>query len=181
MSLPLQPCRLLITAGSGSGSTTLGGAIARAWAVPHADVDDYYWEPTSPPFRQKRDPAERLHLMRQIFLPRTAWVLSGSLMGWGDDLMPAFDAVILLTLDPKLRMARLEEREAMRMDELVRAGTASREHYDTFMTWARGYDDPDFSGRTRAQHEQWLARLSCPVLRLDGSRPVEDLVESVLR
>ena len=34
-------------------------------------------------------------------------------------------------------------------------------------------------GRYRARHESWLARLPCPVLRLDGAQPTEALANAV--
>ena len=46
----MTPCHLHITGASGSGTTTLGRALASAWAVPHADTDDYFWVPTTPPY-----------------------------------------------------------------------------------------------------------------------------------
>jgi adenylate kinase family enzyme len=39
--------RLHILGASGSGTTTLGKAIANELAAPHFDTDDYYWLPTS--------------------------------------------------------------------------------------------------------------------------------------
>jgi hypothetical protein len=45
-----------------------------------------------------------------------------------------------------------------------------------FREWASRYDDPSFEGRSRAQHERWLAGQGAPVLRLAGERPVEELV-----
>ncbi|WP_031469624.1 AAA family ATPase [Sciscionella sediminilitoris] len=167
--------RLLITGASGSGTTTLGRELAGRAQVPHADVDDYFWIPTDPPYVRKRAETERIELMRAVFLPRASWVLSGSLMGWGDSLMPVFDAAVFLTLDPEIRMRRLTERETLRYGGADTA--ASRE----FLDWARGYDDPGFSGRNLARHEQWLARLSCPVLRLDSRATVTELAESVTR
>lgn len=47
------------------------------------------------------------------------------------------------------------------------------------MDWARRYEDPTFSGRTRARHERWLETVPCPVLRLDGTRPVVELVSQL--
>ncbi|MEO8329278.1 MAG: hypothetical protein ABI586_04660, partial [Candidatus Nanopelagicales bacterium] len=79
--------RLHITGASGTGTTTLGHALADEWSAPHADADDYFWMPTSPPFSVKRPESERLPLMKQLFLPRDHWILSGSLMGWGDPLI----------------------------------------------------------------------------------------------
>ncbi|BCW66847.1 hypothetical protein NicSoilB4_16100 [Arthrobacter sp. NicSoilB4] len=175
----LDPCRLFIMGASGSGTTTLGRAIADKWAIPHADADDYFWRPTSPPYTEQRAPVERLSLMREVFVPRSTWVLSGSIMGWGEDLMAMFDAVVFLTLDPETRMTRLLAREKTRMLELSRAGSSDEAAHEEFMSWARGYDEPDFAGRNRSRHEQWLAMFSCPILRLDSSRPVNNLVEAI--
>jgi hypothetical protein len=50
-----------------------------------------------------------------------------------------------------------------------------------FIDWASQYDDGTLPGRSRPRHEGWLARIGMPVLRLDGSRPTEELVAAVLR
>jgi hypothetical protein len=168
--------RLHVNGASGSGTTTLARAVADAWAVPHADVDDYFWLPTDPPYVDKRPEVDRLALMEQVFLPREAWVLSGSMLGWGDSVVGRCDAVVLMTLDPAERMRRIEAREHVRRG----GGPVDQAAWSAFLTWARGYDDPLFEGRSRASHEEWLATLTCPILRLDGSRPREALRDEVL-
>ena len=50
--------------------------------------------------------------MREVFLPRADWVLSGSLEGWGDVFIPVFDLVVLLTTPREIRLQRLRAREA---------------------------------------------------------------------
>ena len=82
--------RIHITGASGAGITTLGRALADALAVPHHDTDDYFWQPTSPPYQRNREKADRLRLMQEMFLGRAEWVLSGSLDGWGDPLIAHF-------------------------------------------------------------------------------------------
>jgi adenylate kinase family enzyme len=174
--ISVQRSRLHITGASGSGTTTLARAVASAWSAPHAEVDDYFWLPTDPPYTHKRPEADRVPLMRQVFLPRESWVLSGSLVGWGDDVIAACDAVVLVTLEPVERLRRLEAREQVR-----RGGEPHDEDaWDAFIAWAAGYDDPTFDGRSRVMHEQWLASLRCPVLRLDSDRPVDELRDQVL-
>src|SRR3954468_18203090 len=93
----MKTCRIHITGASGAGVTTLGRALADALAVSHADTDDYFWQPTDPPFQHSRDKADRLRLMHEMFVGRAAWVLSGSLDRWGDPLIPQFDLVVFLT------------------------------------------------------------------------------------
>lgn len=168
--------RLYVTGASGSGTTTLARAVADAWAVPHADADDYFWLPSDPPFVAKRDRAERVALMEQVFLPREAWVLSGSMLGWGDDVAHRADAVVFLTLDPAERLRRLEVRE----DARRATGPVDDDAVEAFLTWARGYDDPSFDGRSRAAHERWLTTVPRSVLRLDSALPVAELRDAVL-
>lgn len=175
----MHRCRLHITGASGCGTTTLARAVADLWAVPHADVDDYFWRPTVPAFTVKRPEAERIALMQDVFVPRDAWVLSGSLMGWGDGLSRHFDAIVFLALEPDVRLARLAARERARYGGAIAPGGPLEEQHQAFMQWARDYDDPRFTGRSRSQHEAWLATVACPVLRLDSRLPVSTLVREV--
>lgn len=61
----------------------------------------------------------------------------------------------------------------------IEAGGDLEAGHQEFMDWARRYEDPTFSGRTRARHERWLETVPCPVLRLDGTRPVVELVSQL--
>ena len=176
----MKPCRIHLTGASGSGVTTLGRALADTLAIPHHDTDDYYHQPTAPPFQHKRDIAERLQLMHEMFLPRIDWVLSGSVESWGDSLIPYFDLVVFLTTPQELRLQRLRAREATHFGaDAVAAGGWHHKETEEFIEWASHYEAGDREGRSLARHQAWLARLPCPVVRLDGSRPLPELVAQV--
>ena len=176
----MKNCRIHIMGASGAGVTSLGRALADALAVPHHDTDDYFWQPTTPPYRNKREPAERLRLMRELFLPRADWVLSGGLDGWGDPIIAQFDLVIFLVTPRDLRLQRLRAREARHFgaDAVAPGGWRHRET-EEFIEWASHYEEGDREGRNLARQQAWLALLPCPVLRLDGSRPLPELVAEV--
>ena len=91
--------RIHIFGPSGAGTSTLGRVLACRLETQHFDTDDFYWEPSDPPFRTKRTIAERRTLMQAAFLPRSDWVLSGSLDSWSDGIADRFTAAIFLTLD----------------------------------------------------------------------------------
>lgn len=176
----MKPCRLHITGASGSGTTTLGRAIAQEWGVPHADSDDYFWLPSPQPFTTQRAPELRVPLMREVFAAREAWVLSGSLTGWGDSLAVESDAFVFLVLSHDTRLERLRQREYRRYGDLIEPGGARYESHREFLEWASSYDDPHFDGRSLHGHREWLSTFDIPVLELDSSVPVAELVTAVL-
>ncbi len=101
----MKASRIHIMGASGAGVTTLGRALANTLAISHHDTDDYFWRPTEPPYRETRPAADRLHLMEELFLGRLAWVLSGSLDGWGDPIVPLFDLVVFLSAPTEVRLS----------------------------------------------------------------------------
>ncbi|MGH2585028.1 MAG: AAA family ATPase [Dehalococcoidia bacterium] len=166
--------RVHILGASGSGTTTLGRAMAQQLRCPSFDTDDYYWLPSDPPFRDKRSVPERHALLGEALARHERWVLSGSLCGWGDIFIPQFDLVVFLWVPPNLRLARLRERERRRYgDAALAPGGAMHETYEAFMAWAAAYDDGDLTIRSRKLQEDWLRRLPCPVLRLEGDESIE--------
>jgi adenylate kinase family enzyme len=81
--------RLHILGASGSGTTTLGMALSAHFGYTQLDTDDYFWEPTDPPFQRPRDRDARQTLLAAALDVHPRWVLSGSLCGLGGHLHPA--------------------------------------------------------------------------------------------
>jgi adenylate kinase family enzyme len=78
-----SPLRIHITGASGSGTTTLGAALASEFGISHLDADDYFWLPSDPPYSQKRQSSERLSSIVSDLMFGQNVVLSGSKVGWG--------------------------------------------------------------------------------------------------
>ncbi|MBL6455208.1 hypothetical protein JMJ55_07730 [Belnapia sp. T6] len=172
--------RLHILGASGSGTTTLGMAVARRLGCPFHDADTTFWLPTDPPFTAIRPMPERLERLRRALAASEDWVLSGAVTGWGDALIPEFSLVVFLSLDPARRMERLKRREAARHGARIEPGGDLAAVHASFMAWATAYDTAGLGQRSRVQQESWLADLPCPVLRLDSDQPLEALVQALL-
>ncbi len=84
--------------------------------------------------------------------------------------------VVFFNLDPDERMRRLHAREASRRE----GQTFDPVAWEEFLTWASGYDDPNFSGRSLWAHEEWLAGIGLPVLTLDSAADPKALRDAVL-
>ena len=181
MSDSLVTRRIFITGAAGAGSTTLGRALATALGAPHHDTDDYLWRPSSPPYQEWRPEEDRLRLMREIFLPRSEWVLSGGVQNWGEEIVPLLDLVVFLQTSTEVRLARLKSREAQRFGaEAIGPGGWREREFRKFVDWAEQYDAGTAEGRNQANQTAWLDALPSRVLRLDSARPVDDLVAAVL-
>lgn len=178
----MQRRRIHVIGASGAGVTTLGRALATALALPYHDTDDYFWLPTTPPYQTLRAVADRLRLMQEMFLPRAGWVLGGSVTGWGGEIVTHFDQVIFIRTANDIRLQRLRAREAMHFGaEAIAPGGWHHEDTESFIEWASHYEDSTRDGRNLERHEAWLAGVPCPILRLDGGRPIAELVGEVCR
>lgn len=175
-----MPSRVGITGASGSGVTTLGAALAARLGAVHIDTDDHHWVATDPPYQVKREIPERLARIRVEQARAGRWVISGTLDDWAAPVTGATELVVLLEVPTAIRLARLRSRESSRFGDLLRPGGAMHDTHREFIDWAAQYDEGTMPGRSRPRHEKWLANLSIPVLRLDGTRPPGELVEAIL-
>jgi adenylate kinase family enzyme len=176
--------RIHILGPSGSGTTTLASALAARLRCPAYETDDFYWLPTEPPFQTKRPVATRLELLDAALGETEHWVLAGSLCGWGDPLIPRFEFVVLLELDPAIRLRRLQERELNRYGaRRISTGGDLHAKYEAFLDWAARYDEGGMDVRSRLLHETWMAALPprIRVLRLDSQQSVDELLSTVLQ
>jgi adenylate kinase family enzyme len=172
--------RIHILGASGSGTSTLGSALARRLGVPHADSDSLYWLPTNPPFTTPRSPDARQELLLRTLPVDGHWVFSGAATKWAAPLEPHYDLVVFLLLDPAVRMARLRRREAARFGARILPGGDMEATSAAFIAWAEAYDTAGSLRRGLVTHEAWLLDQPAPVLRLDSIVPVAELVAAVL-
>jgi adenylate kinase family enzyme len=172
--------RIHILGASGSGTSTLGAALAARLGLPHVDADTLFWMATDPPFTTRR-PSEERHALLLQSLPITGqWVFSGSALKWAVSLEPVYDLIVFLRLDPSARMERLRRRQAVRYGARIETDGDMAAATANFLRWAEAYDSAGPEQRSLVLHEEWLSPQTAPVLRLDSSAPVEDLVASVL-
>ena len=168
--------KIHIIGASGAGSTTLGQVLAQSLNWTHLDADEYYWQKTNPPYTIKIPLEERNSTITKDFEATKNVILSGSMISWGSQWLQAFDLVVFLYVPPAIRIARLEKREYERYGSVLETDPHRAEQYKAFIDWAKKYDDPDFEGRSITQHNIWLQKLSCPVLRIEGDTTVSERI-----
>lgn len=158
---------------SGSGTSTLGRKICSGLGYQFMDTDDYFWLPTDPKFTQKRPAADRLALMKKDIERAGNVVVSGSLVDWGDELIPFFSLAIRLETDPAIRLERLKKRERAAFGSRLDMGGDMYQNHIAFLAWAMEYDTGGTDMRSKAKHDQWQKLLNCPLIILDGAADLE--------
>jgi adenylate kinase family enzyme len=172
--------RLHIFGASGTGVSTLGEALGAALGLAYFDTDTYFWEASDPPFTRRRPPAVRDAWLAHDLAQAPSWIVGGSIVGWGEQWLAAFDLVVFLWLPPPLRLQRLHQREHARYGARILADPSQAARTQAFLDWAAGYDDSSTGGtRTLANHTGWLARFTCPVLELRSDLPVAARIGAV--
>lgn len=169
---------------SGSGTSTLGEKICSELGYKFMDTDDYFWLPTNPKFTAKRDVKERLTMMKTDIRNAENVVISGSLVDWGDVLIPLFTLAIRLETATDIRISRLEQRERARFGARIDLGGDMFTNHQEFIAWAKSYDSGDLCMRSKAKHDEWQKLLQCKLIELNGADDINmnyEIVRKILK
>lgn len=172
--------RVHIFGACGSGTTTLGRALAMQHGIPFFDADDYYWAPAEMPFSVKRPIPERHALLVPDLNAHESWVLSGSMVSWVEPVLPLFTAAIYVYCPQDERISRLWARERERYGARIDPGGDREKATKDFVEWAEGYDSGQLEGRSKARHESFIASLPIPVLRLSSLESTETMLNQAV-
>lgn len=154
---------------SGSGTSTLGRKICDELGYKFMDTDDYFWLPTNPKYITKRDKKECIELMMNDIENNDNVVISGSLVDWGDELIPLFTLVIRLETETDIRIERLRNREKEAFGIRIEKNGDMYQNHLEFINWARAYDTGGLDMRSRTKHDAWQEKLQCKQVLLNGA------------
>ncbi len=164
---------------SGSGTTTLGKLIAVKYGFLWYDSDNFFWEKTDPPFTKKRIREERIQLLEKELNATDSWVLSGSVIGWGDFVKDKLDLAIYLYAESAVRIKRLIERERSIYGNRIDPGNDMFEIHISFLEWAKNYETGNMNMRSRINENDWMKDLSCKIIRIEDVMPLKRVIEIV--
>jgi len=172
--------RIHLFGASGSGVTTLGKHLSQLLRYPYFDNDEFFWEESNPPFTIRRHPQLRNQMLKNGIAGLDNFIVGGSMVSWGDEWLSAFDLAVFLYLPPDIRLDRLKEREHARYGDVIYTNPQRHQQYLDFIAWAASYDDVTSTRRSITVHLNWMAKLQCKVLRIDGDTSVTERAKLVL-
>jgi len=164
---------------SGSGSTTLAKKVAEEFDYHHIDVDNVMWEDTDPPFTVRRSDEEAKSCLLDRVNKNSNVVISGSLVGLGEEIKESINLFVFINLDIATRLSRIEKRERDRFGSRVMPGGDLYQQHLDFLDWVSHYEtNPEYI-RSRKQHLLWLKDVKVPVLKVTEELSLEELLALV--
>lgn len=159
---------------NGAGKSTLGEALAKRLNFYFIDNEALYFPKTDTDycyaFARTREEASRM-LFEEIGAHRD-FVFSCVKGDYGERIRPFIHLVVELNTPKDVRMRRVRSRSFGRFGARMLPGGDLYEREEAFFELVQS--------RTEDAVEKWLRTLSCPVLRLDGTKPVEENVRLII-
>lgn len=170
--------KIQIIGASGTGKSTLAKYIGEQQAIKWIDTDNYLWKGST--FTENRPVEERKRMYAQDMVSSDHYVASGSVFSWLPEGFNDRGLLVFLSLNESVRMERLIHREHERNSRLWK-DDEGRDTND-FLEWCKTYwiaVDKSAVG-TYAEHAYQMAISQSPVLKLDSSKPVEQLYKEII-
>lgn len=159
---------IIVCGMNGSGKSTLGRALAEAWGWRFIDNEDLYFPKHDPdqPYAVERTQAEVERLLLEEVQRDDQFVFAAVRGNYGAAVLPYYKAAVLVEVPREIRLARVKERSRRRFGDRMMPGG------DQYEAEKRFYDL--IAARPEDYATRWLDTVDIPVLRVEGTRPVEE-------
>lgn len=164
---------IIIFGANGSGKTTLGRELANILNFKHMDIEDYHFEKSEIPYTVERSHEDCLSLMLSDIKKHRSFVISAVTGDFGDTIPKLYELAVFISAPIELRIKRVEQREYEKHGERIRKGGDMYEQHKKFADFV--------ASRSLSRIEQWTTELSCPVLRVDGTKDISRNAELIVK
>lgn len=165
---------ILICGLNGTGKSTLGKALAEKLHYHFIDNEDLYFPKTDPRYlyASPRSREEVEELLLQETAAHENFVFT-SVKGDYKVLSSRLQYAVLLHVPRELRLQRIRNRSFHKFGDRAAPGGDLYEKEERFFAMA--------ASRAENSVEEWAQTLSCPIIRADGTRPVEENIHLIIK
>ena len=103
----------------------------------------------------------------------TNFVFAAVKGNYGEEIIPLYNYVIIVEVPKGIRLERVRNRSYQKFGERMLPGGDLHEQEEAFFRMIESRED-DYV-------ENWLKTLSCPIIRIDGTKSVDENVEELVR
>lgn len=162
--------RIIICGGNGSGKSTLGKALADALGIRFMDNEDYYFPRNGSDYKYGHTLTKKevIPTLQRDMEQTEEWIFTSVKGDYGSRIESLFTHAVLLEAPKEVRMQRVWNRSRNQFGDKILSGGELYERERRFYDMVGNRPD-DYA-------LSWVSRLTCPVIRADGTRPVEENV-----
>ena len=160
---------------NGSGKSTVGRALAETLGYHFIDNEDLFFarSASNEPYANPRTREEAEALLAEEVEKHDNFVFAAVKGNYGDAVLPLYRAAILIEVPKDIRSQRIRQRSYLKFGERMRPGGDLYESEEAFFRFAEARDE-DYVLR-------WVQTLSCPVIRVDGTKPIEENITTIIQ
>ncbi len=159
---------------NGSGKSTLGKALAEKLDFHFWDNEDLYFPKTTPNYIYS-SPRTREEVEKLLFSEIKAhenFVFASVKGDYGEHIYPFFQYAVLIDVAKDIRIQRVRNRSFQKFGSRMLRGGDLYEQEGKFFELVKS--------RPENTVEEWIQSLKCPIIRIDGTKPVEENVAFII-
>ena len=155
---------------NGSGKSTLGVALSEKLGFHFIDLENLYFPKNDPndPFSSPRSEEEVGKLLADEIKVHENFVFAAVRGNYGKDFRLFYQLAVLIEVPKEIRMQRIRNRSFQKFGSRMLPGGDLYEREEAFFKMV-GSRQEDYA-------ENWLESVDCPVIRIDGTRSIEENV-----
>lgn len=160
---------------NGCEKSTLGRALAQKIGFHFIDNEELFFtrNAADEPYQNPRSRAEVEKLLMEEVRKHGDFVLAAVRGDYGKEILPLYRYTVLMEVPKEIRMERIRNRSFQKFGSRMREGGELYEQEEAFFRTA--------ASRPEDYAAAWTRTLDCPVLSVDGTRPVDENVEWIVR
>lgn len=158
---------------NGAGKSTLGKSLAKKLNYYFIDNEDLYFPKTDSDYRyaSPRSCEEAEKLLFHEIKAHENFIFASVKGDYGKAVSSFFRYAILLSVPKEIRIQRVKSRSFQKFGDRMLPGGDLCEQEEQFFDFVKSRDENTV--------EEWLRSLQCPVIRVDGTKPVKENVNFI--
>lgn len=159
---------------NGAGKSTLGKALAEKLGFKFIDNEDLFFPKTDSHYMyaspRNREEVEKL-LLDEVKAPES-FVFASVKGDYGNEIYSFFHYAVLIDVPKEIRLQRVKNRSFQKFGDRMLPGGDLYETEEKFFDFV--------SSRAESVVEDWIKLLKCPIIRIDGTKPIEENIKLII-
>lgn len=165
---------IIICGLNGTGKSTLGKALAEKLHFYFIDNEDLYFPKTDAHYMyaspRTREEVEKI-LFREIKTHEN-FIFASVKGDYGEAVYPFFQYAVLIEVPKDIRIKRVKKRSFEKFGNRMLPGGDLYEQEEKFFNLV--------SSRAENTVEEWVKSLNCPIIRIDGTKSIEENIDFIM-